>query len=116
MNIFSRFDALACNMDAYTPPVLNARSVAHIDSIAAPARGSLRVGLAAKEAGDIQDVQKASTRLMTNQIARRLVVSGVRSGQLRRLAAEYHRDKPLMDDFTKSLIEAARREEGDAPG
>ena len=102
--------ALAANMNGYTAATFNARSLAHIDTLPAADRATLRQGLAAKEAGDIQDVQKVSVGLMTNQIARCLVVSGLRSLGLRRLAAEYHRDKPMMNDFVKALTEAARRE------
>jgi hypothetical protein len=112
--IFTELDNLAefVAEDAildYTPIPLEAAGVAIIENLTDAQQLALRPFLVTKEQADLRKCTKVTVNKMCQAIARRLIVAGVRSEELRSLAFEYHSAKKNTLDFVTTVHLAADR-------
>jgi hypothetical protein len=116
--VFDELDNLAniagtADMPNAVPAALAAEGTVVINAITAEQRATLAPLLITKEQADMKVGQQEGVNLMCNLIARRLIVSGVSSKDLRNLAHEFSRQKPVMDQFLDTLHMAAERMENE---
>jgi hypothetical protein len=89
----------------YVP--LEDEGTAVINTLTDAQKATLMPLLEKKERADVKKAQRATVNKMCNAIARRLIVAGVRSEELRRQAYLYHHSKPIMKDFLSAVHQVA---------
>jgi hypothetical protein len=112
--IFAELDNLAevvtqDALEGFIPVPLVAQGVAYIANLTDVQQAGLAPLLVNKEQADLQKCAKVVVNRMCQAIARRLILAGVRSDELRTLSFEYHRTKPSTLEFMSTVHLAADR-------
>ena len=96
----------------FTAATLSAEGTALLtDSMTPAQRAALAPHLAAQEAATTKAAQEASVLSYNNQIARRLILAGLRSATLKEKAWAFHRDEENTQRFYKLLMQETRHDE-----